>query len=101
MSRAKSAVRLMFAIILPAGLSEPAAAELLVIVADGVDVTVGAELPDDQVFDVPDNGKLVVVQSTTKISYAMGGPYTGTLANYFAACRSESRSSKLCGPADR
>jgi hypothetical protein len=101
MSRSKAAVRLIFTIILLARLSEPASAELLVILADGVDVTVGAEYPDDHVFDVPDNGDLVVVQLTTKVSYRMGGPYTGTLENYFAACRSESRSSKLCGTADR
>jgi hypothetical protein len=87
--------------ILLAGLSEAASAEILVVVADGVDVTVGAELPDDHVFDVPDNGKLVVLQLTTKASYWMGGPYRGTLANYFAECRSESRSSKLCGGTDR
>ena len=87
---------LIFAIILFARLSDfSASAELLVIVADGVDVGVGAELPDDHVFDVPDNGKLVVLQLTTRISYRMGGPYKGTLANYFAACRGEFRSSKL------
>ena len=101
MSRSKTAVRLIFAIILFARLSKSASAELLVIVADGVDVGVGAELPDDHVFDVPDNGKLVVLQLTTRISYRMGGPYKGTLANYFAACRGESRSSKLCGGTDR
>jgi hypothetical protein len=101
MSRSKEAVRLIFEIILLAGLSEPASAELQEIVADGVDVTVGAEFPDDHVFDVPDNGKLVVVQLTTKIAYGMGGPYTGTLAHYFAECRGASRSSKLCGAADR
>jgi hypothetical protein len=101
MSRSKPAGRLIFAIILLAGLSEPASAELLVIVADGVDVTVGAEFPDDHVFDLPDNGELVVAQLTTKILYRMRGPYTGTLANYFAACHGESRSSKLCGAAER
>jgi hypothetical protein len=101
MSRSKTAVRLIFATILLAMLPEFASAELLVIVADGVDVGVGAELPDDHIFDVPDNGKLIVLQLTTRISYRMGGPYKGTLANYFAECRGESRSSKLCGGTDR
>jgi hypothetical protein len=72
-----------------------------VIIADGVDAAVDAELPDDHVFDVPDNGNLVVLQLATRISYRMGGPYKGTLENYFAACRGESRSSKLCGGPDR
>jgi hypothetical protein len=100
-SRSKAAARLIFAVILLGSLSKPASAELLVIVAEGVDVTVGAELPDDHVFDLPDNAKLVLVQLTTKISYWMGGPYNGTLANYFAECRGEARSSKHCGGPDR
>jgi hypothetical protein len=97
MSRSKPAVRLIFAIILLASLSDRASAELLVIVAEGVDVTVGAELPDDHVFEVPDNGKLIVSQLTTRASYWIGGPYKGTMANYIAECRGESRSSKHCG----
>jgi hypothetical protein len=96
MSRSKPAVRLIFAVILLAGLSEPASAELLVILADGVDVAVGAEFPDDHEFDLPDNGKLAVLQLTTRISYGMGGPYKGTLANYLAECRGESTPSKHC-----
>jgi hypothetical protein len=101
MSRSKAADRLIFATILLSMLSESASAELLVIVGDGVDVKVGAQFPDDHVFEVPDNGKLVVEQLATKVTYVMGGPYKGTWAKYFADCDSESRSSKLCGAADR
>jgi hypothetical protein len=101
MSRSKKpAVGLIFAIILTSR-SGPAAAELRVIVAEGVDVAVGAEFPDDHVFDVPVNGTLVLDQLTEKASYRMGGPYKGTLANYMAECRGEFRSSKRCGGAGR
>jgi hypothetical protein len=101
MSRSEPAIRLIFAVILLAGLSEPASAELLVIVADSVDATVGVEYPDDHVFDVSDNAKLVVVDLRIKASYWIGGPYKGTLANYIAECSGESRSSKHCGGAAR
>ena len=101
MSRSKPAVRLIFAVILLASLSEPASAEILVIVADGVDATVGAEYPDDHVFDVPGNSKLVIGDLTTKTSYWVGGPYKGTLANYIAECFGKSKSGKHCGGADR
>ncbi len=100
MSRSKKpAVGLIFAIILLASRSGPAAAELRVIVAEGVDVAVGAEFPDDHVFDVPDNGTLVLDQLTDRTSYRMGGPYKGTLATYMTECRGEFRSSKRCGGA--
>jgi hypothetical protein len=101
MSRSKPAVGLIFAIILLASLSKPASAELRVFVAEGVDVAVGDEFPDDHVFDVPDNGTLAIGQLTDKTLYRMGGPYKGTLANYMAGCRGEFRSSKRCGGADR
>jgi hypothetical protein len=101
MSRSKPAVHLIFSIILLANLSGPASAELRVFVAEGVDVAVGDEFPDDHVFDVPDNGTLVLGQLTEKVLYRMGGPYKGTLANYMAERRGESRSSKRCGGADR
>jgi hypothetical protein len=100
MSRSKPAVRLIFAILL-AMLSESASAELRVIAAEGVDVAVGAEFPDGHVFDLPDNGKLWVGQLTYKALYSMAGPYKGTLANYIAECRGESRSSKHCGGTGR
>ena len=91
----------MLAIVLLASLSEPASAELRVFLAEGVDVEVGAEFPDDHVFDVPDNGTLVLDQLTEKASYRMGGPYKGTLANYMAECRGAFRTSKRCGGPDR
>ena len=99
MSRSKTAVRVIFAIILLARLSESASAELLVIVADGVDVGVGAEFPNDHVFDVPDNGRLWLGQLFDKTSYLMLGPYKGTLENFRAECRGEAKSSKHCGGA--
>ena len=99
MSRSKPAVRLICAILL-AMLSESASAELRVEVADGVDVAVGAELPDDYVFDVPDNGKLVIYHLTYKATIWMAGPYKGTLENYLAECHAESRRSKHCGGTD-
>jgi hypothetical protein len=71
MSRSKPAIPLILAVILLARLSEPALAELVVIVADGVDVSVGAEFPDGHIFDLLDNEKLVAVQLTTKISYSL------------------------------
>jgi hypothetical protein len=89
-------VRLIFAISL-AMLPESASAELLVIVAEGVDVAVGAELPDDHVFDVPDNGKLVINHLTYKATIWVAGPYKGTVENYIAECHAESRRSKHCG----
>jgi hypothetical protein len=98
MSRSKPAVHLIFAISL-AMLSESASAELRVLAAEAVDVEVGAEFPDDHVFDLPDNGKLWVGQLTDRSSYLMAGPYKGTLANYMAECRGEARSSKHCGGA--
>ena len=98
MSRSKPAVHLIFAILL-AMLSECASAELRVLAAEAVDVEIGAEFPDDHVFDLPDNGKLWVGQLTDKTSYSMAGPYKGTLANYMAECRGEARSSKHCGGA--
>jgi hypothetical protein len=101
MSRSNSAVRLIFAIILLASLSEAASAQILVIVADGVDATVGVEYPADHVFDVPDNAKLVVGDLTTKTSYWLGAPYKGTLANYIAECLGKPRSGKNCGGTDR
>jgi hypothetical protein len=99
MSRSKPAVRLIF-IILLAMLSESASAELRVVIADGVDVEVGVELPDDHVFDVPDNGKLVIQHLTYKATYWVGGPYKGTLANYIAECGGESKRKKYCGGTD-
>jgi hypothetical protein len=101
MSRLKTPIRLIFAVILLAALSKPALAQLTVIAADGVDVTVGAEFPGDHVFDVPDNGRLVILDLRDRVSFSMGGPYKGTLANYFAECRGEFRSSKRCGGPDR
>jgi hypothetical protein len=88
-SRSKTAVCLVFSIILLAGLSEPASAELRVLGAWGIDVGVGAEFPDDHVFDVPDNGRLWLGQLFDKTSYLMLGPYKGTLENYRAECRGE------------
>jgi len=99
MSRSKPALRLIFAILL-ATLSESASAELRVVIADGVDAEVGAELPDDHVFDVPENGKLVVDNLTYKATYWIGGPYKGTLANYIAECGGESKRKKYCGGTD-
>jgi hypothetical protein len=99
-SRSRPAVRLIFAILLTM-LSESASAELRVIAAEGVDVAVGAEFPDDHVFDMPDNGKLVIDHSTYKARYWMAGPYKGTLENYIAECHAESRRSKHCGGTDR
>src|ERR1700722_7857018 len=98
MSRSKPAVRLIFAILL-AGLSGPASAELRVIAAEGVDVAVGAEFPDDHVFDVPDNGKLVIHHLTYKATIWMAGPYKGTLETYLDAGHAESRgTNRCCGP---
>jgi hypothetical protein len=74
---------------------------ILLRVAEGVDVAVGDEYPDDHVFDVPDNGKLVLGQLTDKTSWWMGGPYKGTLADYIAECRGEAKSSKHCGRTGR
>jgi hypothetical protein len=99
MSRSKPAVRLILAILL-ATLPGSASAELQVIVAEGVDVAVGAELPDDHVFDVPDNGKLVIYNLTYKATIRMAGPYKGTLDNYLDECHGESRRRKHCGGTD-
>jgi hypothetical protein len=71
------------------------------MVAEGVDAAVGAEYPDDHVFDVPDNGKLIVRQLTDKTTWWIGGPYKGTWANYIAECQGEAKSSKHCGGAGR
>lgn len=102
MSRLKPAARLMVAIILLASLSKPASAETRVIVAEGVDVAVGAEFPDDHVFDVPDNGKLIVLWLTYNASYWIGGPYKGMLEDYIARCVGKPVSITHCGePAGR
>jgi hypothetical protein len=96
MPRSKPTVHLIFAILL-AMQSQSASAELRVLGAEGVDVEVGSEFPDDHVFDLPDNAKLWLGQLTDKTSYLMAGPYMGTLANYWAECHGEARSSKHCG----
>jgi len=96
MPRSKPAIHLIFAILL-AMLSKSASAELRVLGAEGVDVKVGAEFPDDHVFDVPDNAKLWLGQLRDRTSFLMGGPYKGTLMNYWAECHGEARSSKHCG----
>ena len=108
MSRSKPAVRPIFVILL-AMLSEPASAELRVVAAEGVDIEVGAEFPDDHVFDLLDNGKLGIGLLVDHTVWGMFGPYKGTFADYLAECRAEKKLSssaekklsKHCGGADR
>jgi hypothetical protein len=100
MSRSKPAVYLIFVILL-AMLSETASAELRVIAAKGVDVEVGAEFPDDHVFDVPDDAIIWIGKLEYKATYSMGGPYKGTLENYIAECHGAAKSSKHCGGTGR
>jgi hypothetical protein len=78
-------------------LSKSASAELRVLAADGVDVEVGAEFPDDHVFDVSDNAKLWLGQLRDKTSSSIVGPYKGTLENYWAECHGAAMSTKHCG----
>ena len=67
--------------------SQPAAAELLVAGAAGMDsVKVGSAYSDDHVFKLPASSELRLLRSPDNTPFVMRGPYEGTLSNFIASC---------------
>jgi hypothetical protein len=67
--------------------SMPAAAELLVDGAAGVNsIQPGAKFSDDTVFKLPANAEIRLLRSPDNTPFVMHGPFEGTLSSYIASC---------------
>jgi hypothetical protein len=87
MVRQKRSLCLALGVSLLAAFSGPAAAELLVASAKGLDgVAVGTRFPDDHVFKLPPGSEVSLQKLPDGAVYVMRGPYGGTLSSFVKNC---------------
>jgi len=87
MAQSKAVIRFVIGASALLALTMPAAAELLVSSAAGIDtMKIGAKFSDDTVFKLPANSELRLLRSPDNTPFIMHGPYEGTLSNYIASC---------------
>jgi hypothetical protein len=78
---------LTLGVCLLAAFSGPAAAELLVSSARGIDgVPIGTRFPDDHVFRLGSGAELSLQKLPEGAVYVMRGPYGGTLSSFIKNC---------------